>query len=148
MILPAFVEHIDAGLRSGQPHIGLPCQDGGHHLVGPAAVGELHVQTLLFEEAQLERGVHRRVKDRVGDLVEPHFCAGFPSAAGGKQAYRQNQTQNQCDAFFHTVTPIYFFMAFSSHRIHWYISAAAAARISTVVMTRSILNTCEPYTMR
>ena len=105
MVLLALVHHIDGGLRPGQAHVRLAGHNGGHDLVGAAAIGQLHLQPLLAEEALAHGHILRRVEHRVGDLAQAHpGQLFFPGAARQDQQRRQTKTQYDTD-FFHALTP-------------------------------------------
>ena len=105
MVLLALVHHIDGGLRACQAHVRLTGHHGGHDLVGAAAVGQLHLQPLLAEEALAHGHILRRVEHRVGDLAQAHpGQLFFPGAARQNQQRRQTKTQYNTD-FFHALTP-------------------------------------------
>ena len=137
-VLPALQMDVDAGFRPRQTNVRLARQDSGHDLVGAAAVGQLQLQAFFLEEAQFHGRVERGIEYRMGHLVDRYGGQVLFLAAAGQGAQKQHQSRHSQDNSFHTVTPIYFFSTFSSHRMHQYISAAAAARSSTVAMTRSI----------
>ena len=97
MVLLALIHHIDGGLRAGH--------HGGHDLIGAAAVGQLHVQPLLPEEALAHGHILRRVEHRVGDLAEPDGRQR-PLPGAARQQQKQRQAQTPCNTnFFHALTP-------------------------------------------
>ena len=144
MVGLALVIHIDAGLRAGQTDIRLAGDYGGHHLVGSAAVDQLHLQALLGKEALAQGHILGRIEDGVGDLVEPHHCFFIRLSAGAQSRNHHQYSQNKCQDLFHSPFPQKRFKIFSTHSTSWYITTAAAARITTLVITRSMLNTWEP----
>jgi len=86
IVLLALVVHIDGGLGAGEADVDIPREDGGHDLIGPLAVGQLDVDALLAEKAQLDGRVLRGVEDGVGDLADGHLVARrFAAAASGQQ---------------------------------------------------------------
>ena len=139
----ALVIHIDAGLRPRQADVRLAGDHSSHDLVGPAAVGKLHLQALGRKESLAHGHILGRIKHRVGDLVEPHHC-GVLLAAGAQPRHDHQCSQQKCQQFFHSPFPQKRFKNFSTHSTSRYITTAAAARITTLVMTRSMLNTWEP----
>ena len=105
MVLLALIHHVDGGLRPRQAHVRLAGHHGGHDLIGAAAVGQLHLQPLLAEEALAHGHILRRVEHRVSDLAQAHpGQLFFPGAARQQQKQRQAQTPCNTD-FFHALTP-------------------------------------------
>ena len=145
-VLLLLVMNVDAGLRPGKAHVRLARQHGGHHLVGPAAVGKLNVQALLLKEALAQGHVLGGVEDGMGDLTEAqgHGCflrRGAAAAGGGCQ---NPQGGENCGSFSHSITPKRFPKNFSNRSTPWYMTTAAADRIRMLAITRSMLKTWEP----
>ena len=113
VIVLTLVVHVDARLRSGETDVRLPGDDGGHDLVGAAAVAQFDLQPLIREKALFQRHILRRVEHRVCHLAQAD--GGRLLRAAGAQGRRQQYRQNPTKKSFHCVTPNRFLNPFSSH---------------------------------
>ena len=94
VLLPLIVD-IDGSLRPGKADLHVVRENGGHHLVGPLAVGEFDLDACIVKEAQVDGGVLRGVKNRMGHLTETDLflrlwgcaapCQGQEDQDGGKE---------------------------------------------------------------
>ena len=143
-ILLALLGHVDAGLRPRQPYVRLTGHHGGHDLVGAAAVAQLHRQALISEEPLTDGHILRRIEYGVGDFAEPHRSGLLRLGAARHRRKHHTHRQQAGKYLLHDCTPQVRFNIFSTRSTSWYITTAASARISTLVITRSMLNTCDP----
>ena len=105
VVVLALIVDIDAALRPRQTDVGAAGHHGGHDLIRPAAVGQLHVQPLVGEEAQAHGHVLRRVEHGVCHLVEPHRGGTAAAAAGEQHRKQQGGDAEKCQQFLHDRTP-------------------------------------------
>ena len=154
-IVLALPVDIDAALRPRQSDIRAAGDDGGHDLVGAAAVAQVDVQPLVGKEALAHGHILRRIEHRVRHLAEPdgdglrrrvllRVRVSFRAAACQKRQRQQRGHTNADNTLFHTRTPHTEFRNFSARSTSRYMPTAAAPSASTLAMTRSMLNTCEP----
>ena len=131
-----------------------------HHFVRAAAVGKLHVQPLVREEALCQRHILRRIENGMRHLAHRHLLHFLCLAAAARQSrQRQTHTQEKRQTFFHfhpffIGKPGAFRRAYSpcsarrqppnqrltnfcSSTTLWYISAAITDKMSTLDITRS-----------
>ena len=108
MIVLALIVNVDAALRPRQTDVALSGDHGGHHLVGPAAVGQLNGKAFIGEEAQLHGHILRRVEHRMGHFVQAYrgqFRLCRPRAAAAEQRQQHQGGQHRCEDLFHAFTP-------------------------------------------
>ena len=114
MVGLALIIHIDAGLGAGQTDVRLAGDNGGHDLVGAAAVGQLHRKPLGLKEALTHGHILGRIEHGVGDFIEPNHGGVF-LAAGAQHRHDHQYSQQECQQFFHDPFPQKRFNIFSTH---------------------------------
>ena len=108
IVVFALIINVDAAFRPGKADVALTRYHGGHHLVGSAAVGQLHRKAFLLKKTKLHGHILRRVKYGMGHFVETDRgqpFAAIPGAAATQQRQQHQSGKHRCDDFFHAFTP-------------------------------------------
>ena len=109
VIVLALIINVDAALRPCQADIGAAGHHGGHDLIRTAAVGQLHLQSLVGKKTLLHGHILRRIEYGVGHLVEPdgdgRGLLSAAAAAGEQHRQQQGGETEKCQQFLHARTP-------------------------------------------
>ena len=106
VVLFTLVVYIDAGLRPRKADVHVAGKHRAHHFVRAAAVGKLHVQPLVREEALCQRHILRRIENGMRHLAHRHLLHFLCLAAAARQSRQhQTHTQEKRQTFFHLLPP-------------------------------------------
>ena len=82
-IIGAFQIGVHGRLRAHKADLGIPGNDGGHHLVGAVAVHQIQLDSLLLKISFLNGHILGRVEDGMSHLIEGHLHGFLLLAVAG-----------------------------------------------------------------